>query len=63
MMCIHSDVSNKSGLTVDLTTSTSNASDSELDSIDIKLVIVDVACSENSCLNNCVKPNSKDLGT
>jgi len=28
-----------------------------------KLVIVDAACSENSCLNNCVKPNSKDSGT
>jgi len=26
-------------------------------------VIVDVACSENSCLNNWVKPNSKDSGT
>jgi hypothetical protein len=26
-------------------------------------VIVDAACSENSCLNNCVKPNSKDSGT
>jgi hypothetical protein len=26
-------------------------------------VIVDAACSKNSCLNNCVKPNSKDSGT
>jgi hypothetical protein len=26
-------------------------------------VIVDAAYSENSCLNNCVKPNSKDSGT
>jgi len=63
MMCIHSDISNKLGLTVDLNTSTSHASDSKLDSVDIKPVIVDVACSENSCLNNCVKPNSKDSGT
>jgi hypothetical protein len=63
-LCIHSDVSNKPDLTVDdLSTSTSHAYDSELDSVDIKLVIVDVACSENSCLNNCVKPNSKDSGT
>jgi cell division protein FtsB len=59
MLCIHSDISNKPGLTVDLSTSTSHASDSELDSVDTKLVIVDEGCSENSCLNNCVKPNSK----
>jgi len=26
-------------------------------------VIVDAACSENSCLNNCVKAKSKELGT
>jgi hypothetical protein len=39
MLCIHSDVSNKPDLTVDdLSTSTSHASDSELD---IKLVIED----------------------
>jgi hypothetical protein len=63
MMCIHSDISNKPGLTVDLSTSTSHASNSELDSIDIKHVIVDAACSKNSCLNNCVKPNSNDSGT
>jgi len=50
----------KSMLIVGLSTSTSHASDSELDSVDIKPVIVDAACSENSCLNNCVKPNSKD---
>jgi hypothetical protein len=45
---------------------TSHASDSKLDSIVIKLVIVDTACLdnfENSCLNNCVKPKSKDIGT
>jgi hypothetical protein len=44
-------------------TSTSHASDFELDYVDIKPVIVDATCSENSCLNNCVKPNSKDSGT
>jgi hypothetical protein len=63
MLCIHSDISNKLGLTADLSTSISHASDSKLDSIDIKPVIVEAACSENSCLNNYVKPNSKDLGT
>jgi hypothetical protein len=64
MLCIHSDISNKPDLTLDdLSTSTSHASDSELDSVDIKTVIVDATCSENSCLNHCVKPNSKDLGT
>jgi hypothetical protein len=53
MLCIHSDVSNKPDLTVDdLSTSTSHASDSELD---IKHVIEDIA--------NHVMPNSKDLGT
>jgi hypothetical protein len=64
MLCIHSDISNKPGLIVDdLSASTSHISDLELDPVDIKPVIVDVACSENSCLNNCVKPNSKDSGT
>jgi hypothetical protein len=63
MLCIHSDISNKPGLTTNLSTCTSHASDSELDYADIKPVIVDVACSENSFLNNCVKPKSKDTGT
>jgi hypothetical protein len=67
MLCIHSDIPNKSDLVVDdLSASTSHASDSELDSIVIKPVIVDTACldnSKNSCLNICVKPNSKDSGT
>jgi hypothetical protein len=67
MLCIHSDILNKPDLVVDdLSASTSHASDSELDSLVIKLVIVDTAFldnSENSCLNNCVKPNSKDSGT
>jgi hypothetical protein len=63
MLCIHTDISNKPDLIVnDLSTSTSHASDSILNSVDIKPVRVDVACSENSCLNNCVKPNSKDSG-
>jgi len=40
MLCIHTDISNKPDLIVnDLSTSTSHASDSELDSIDIKPVI------------------------
>jgi hypothetical protein len=67
MFCIHSDFPNKPNLMVDdLSTSISHASDSELDSIVIKPVIVDTACldnSENSCLNNCLKPKSKDTGT
>jgi hypothetical protein len=64
MLCIHTDISNKPDLIVnDLSTSTSHASDSELDFFDIKLVIVDAACLDISCLNNCVKPNSKDSGT
>jgi hypothetical protein len=63
MLCIHSDISNKPGLTADLRTSTSHASNSELDFVDIKPMIVDLACSENSCLNNYMKPNFKDSGT
>jgi len=67
MLCIHSGISNKPDLIVDnLSASTSHASDSELDSIVIKPVIIDIACLdnyENSCLNNCVKPKSKDTGT
>jgi hypothetical protein len=60
MLCIHSDVSNKPDLTVDdLSTSTSHASDSELDSIDIKSVIEDTACLDNFCLTNHVMPKSK----
>jgi hypothetical protein len=46
MLCIHSDITNKPDLTIDdLSTSTSYASNSELDSVVIKLVIVDAACS------------------
>jgi hypothetical protein len=61
MLCIHSDVSNKPDLTIDdLNTSTSHASDSELE---IKPVIEDTACLDNSCLTNHVMPNSKDSGT
>jgi hypothetical protein len=64
MLCIHSDISNKLALIVDdMSTSTSHASDSELDSIDVKSVIVDTACLENSCLNNHVMPKSKESGT
>jgi hypothetical protein len=66
MLCIHSDISNKPASIVDdMSTSTSHASDSdfEIDSIDIKLVIVDTACLESSCLTNHVMPKSKDIGT
>jgi hypothetical protein len=67
MLSIHTDISNKPNLIVDdLSASTSHASDSELDSIVIKLVIVDIACLdniENSCLNDCVKPKSNESGT
>jgi len=63
MLCIHSDISSKPGLTADLSISTSHASDSELNFVDIKPVIVDAACSEKSCLSNWVKPNSKDSRT
>jgi hypothetical protein len=67
MLCIHSDISNMPDLTVDnLSTFTSHVSDSELYSIVVKPVIVDTGYldnSENSCLNNCVKPKSKDTST
>jgi hypothetical protein len=64
MLCIHLDISNKPALIIDdMSTSTSHASDSELDSIDIKPVIVDITCFENSCLNNHVMPKSKESGT
>jgi hypothetical protein len=63
MLCIHIDISNKPDLIVnDLSTSTSHASDSELDFIDIKPVIEDTACLDNSCLTNHVMPNSKESG-
>jgi hypothetical protein len=63
MLCIHLDVSNKPDSTVDdLSTSTSHASDSELDYIDIKPVIEDTACLDNSCLTNHVMPKSKEIG-
>jgi hypothetical protein len=64
MFYIHSDISNKLALIVDdMSTSTSHASNSELDSIDIKPMIVDTAYLENSCLNNHVMPKSKESGT
>jgi hypothetical protein len=63
MFCIRSDIFNKSALIVDdMSTSTSHASDSELDSIDIKPVIVDTACLENYYLNNHVMPEFKESG-
>jgi len=58
MLCVHSDISNKPDLIVDdLNASTSHV---------IEPVVVDIACLdniENSCLNNCVKPKSKELET
>jgi hypothetical protein len=64
MLCIHSDIFNKPDLVVDdLSASTSHASDSELDSIINKPVIGDTACLDNSYLNNCVMPKSKESGT
>jgi hypothetical protein len=63
MLCIHTNISNKHDLILnDLSTSTSHAFDSELDSIDIKPVIEDIACLDNSCLTNHVMPNSKESG-
>jgi hypothetical protein len=49
-----------------LSASTSHVSDSELDSIVIEPMIVDTACLdnlENSCLNDSVKPKSKESRT
>jgi hypothetical protein len=64
MLCIHSDISNKPALIVDdMSTSTSHVYDFELDSTDIKPVIVDTTCLENSCLNDHVRPKSKKSGT
>jgi hypothetical protein len=64
MLCIHTDISNKPDLIIDdLSASTSHTSDSELDSIVIKPVIVDITCLENSYLNNHVMPKSKESGT
>jgi len=61
ILCIHTDISNKPDSIVnDLSTSTSHASDFGLDSIDIKPVIEDTACLDNSCLTNHVMPNSKE---
>jgi len=63
MLYIHTDISNKPDLIVNgLSTSTSQASDSELDSIDIKPVIKDIACLDNYCLTNHVILNSKESG-
>jgi chromosome segregation ATPase len=64
MLCIDTNISNKPDLIIDdLSTSTSHASDCESDSIIIKPVIVDIACLENSCLNNHVMPKPKESGT
>jgi len=63
MLCIHTDISNKPNLIVnDLSISTSHASNSELDSIDIKPMIEETACLDNSYLTNHVMPNSKESG-
>jgi hypothetical protein len=64
MLCIHSNIPNKPSLIIDdLGASTSHASDSEVDSIIIKPMIIDTACLDNSFLNNCLKPKSKDTVT
>jgi len=67
MLSIHTDIFNKlDSIVDDLSAYTSHAFDSELDYIVIKPIIVDTACLdnvENSCLNNYVKPNSKESGT
>jgi len=67
MICIHTDNSNKPSIIVDdLGASTSHASNYEINSLAIKPVIVDTTCldsSKNSCLNNYVKPKSKESGT
>jgi hypothetical protein len=48
MLSIHIDISNKpESIMDDLSASTSHASDSELDSIVIKPMIVDTACLDN----------------
>jgi hypothetical protein len=64
LLCIHSDISNKPASIVDdMSSSTSHAFDSEIDSINIKPVIVGTTCLENSCLTNHVMTKSKDTGT
>jgi hypothetical protein len=67
MICIHKDTSNKLELIIDdLSASTLHTSDSKLDFIVIKPVIVDTTCLDNSeffCLIDCVKPKSKESGT
>jgi hypothetical protein len=61
MLCIHIDISNKPDFIVnDLSTSISQASNPKLNYIDIKPVIEDTACLDNSCLTNHVMPNSKE---
>jgi hypothetical protein len=64
MLSIHTDISNKPDLIVDdLSASTLYASNSELDSIVIKHVIVGTTCLDNlknSCLNDCVKHEPKE---
>jgi hypothetical protein len=63
MLCIHTDVSNKPDLIInDLSISTPHASDSKLDSINIKPVIEDTTCLDNPCITNHVMPNSKESG-
>jgi hypothetical protein len=48
MLCIHTYIFNKPDLIIDdLSASTLHASDSELDSIVIKPVIVDTTCLDN----------------
>jgi hypothetical protein len=64
MLCVQEDISNKPSMIInDLCASISHASDSEIKSLFIKPVIVDIACldnCENSCLKNYVEHKSKD---
>jgi hypothetical protein len=63
MLCIYTNIFNKPDFIVnDLSTSISHASNPELHSIDIKPLIEDTACLDNSCLTNHVMPNSKESG-
>jgi len=68
MLCIQTGMSNKLDLLIvdDLSASTSHVSNSEVDSVVIKPMIVDKVCldnPENSCLNDYVKPKSWESRT
>lgn len=64
MLCVQEDISDKPSMIVnDLGSSTSHAFNSEIKSLFIKPMIVDIACldnCENSCLKNCAEHKSED---